>query len=42
MTALAALQAWERRYNFERFSVALKGETSAEKLHRLLAAAKVA
>ena len=42
MTALAALQAWERRYNFERFSVALKGETPAEKLQRLLPATKVA
>jgi transposase InsO family protein len=41
-TALPALQAWEHRYNFDRFSVALKGETPAEKLQRLLPAAKVA
>jgi transposase InsO family protein len=42
MTALPALQAWERRYNFARFSVALKGETPAEKLQRLLPDVKVA
>jgi transposase InsO family protein len=42
LTALSALQAWERRYNFERFPVALKGETPAEKLQRLLSDAKVA
>ena len=42
MTALPALQAWERRYNFARFSVALKGETPAERLQRLLPDVKVA
>jgi len=39
---MTALPAWERRYNFDRFSVALKGETPAEKLQRLLPDAKVA
>jgi transposase InsO family protein len=28
----AGLQAWERRYNHERFSLALKGRTPAERL----------
>jgi transposase InsO family protein len=42
MAAVPALLAWERRYNFERFSVALKGETPAEKLQRLLPDVKVA
>jgi transposase InsO family protein len=41
-TAVPALQAWERRYNFERFSVALHGETPAEKLQRLLPDANLA
>jgi hypothetical protein len=27
-------QAWERRYNFERFAVALKGETPARRRER--------
>lgn len=40
--AIHALRVWERRYNFERFSVALKGETPAEKLQRLLPNVKVA
>jgi transposase InsO family protein len=30
-----ALQAWERVYNLERFSLALRGETPAEKLARI-------
>ena len=30
-----ALQAWARVYNVERFSLALRGETPAEKLARL-------
>jgi transposase InsO family protein len=30
-----ALQAWERVYNVDRFSLALRGETPAEKLARL-------
>ena len=42
MAAVPALHAWERRYHFERFSVALKGETPAEKLQRLLPDLKVA
>jgi hypothetical protein len=32
--AAAALRDWERVYNFERFSMALHGETPAEKLYR--------
>jgi transposase InsO family protein len=31
------LAAWERRYNHDRFSLALQGRTPAEKLHGLLA-----
>ena len=30
--AEVALQAWEQRYNRERFSMALKGRTPAERL----------
>jgi transposase InsO family protein len=30
--AAAALRAWETRYNYERFSLALQGRTPAEKL----------
>ena len=30
--ATSALRAWERRYNYERFSLALQGRTPAEKL----------
>ena len=37
--AAAALIAWERVYNEERFSMALKGRTPAEKLAAVLAAA---
>jgi transposase InsO family protein len=33
--AAQALQRWERTYNLERFSLALAGETPAEKLARL-------
>ena len=40
--AAAALRDWERVYNFERFSMALHGETPAEKLYRLLPALQVA
>ena len=40
--ATAALRDWERVYNFERFSMALHGETPAEKLYRLLPALQVA
>src|SRR5205823_12516392 len=40
--ATAALRDWERVYNFERFSMALYGETPAEKLYRLLPALQVA
>jgi transposase InsO family protein len=35
LEADTALQAWERVYNLERFSLALHGETPAEKLARL-------
>ena len=30
--AAAALRGWETRYNYERFSLALRGRTPAEKL----------
>jgi len=40
--AARALCDWERVYNFERFSMALHGETPAEKLQRLLPAVQVA
>jgi transposase InsO family protein len=33
--AATALRAWETRYNYGRFSLALKGQTPAEKLARL-------
>jgi len=33
--AAAALRGWETRYNYERFSLALKGRTPAEKLAAL-------
>lgn len=33
--SMTRLQGWERRCYFDRFSVALKGETPAEKLQRL-------
>jgi transposase InsO family protein len=36
--AAAALRGWERRYNHERFSLALAGRTPAEKLASLLPA----
>jgi transposase InsO family protein len=36
--AEAALRAWERHYNVERFSKALRGQTPAEKLAALMAA----
>jgi transposase InsO family protein len=41
-TAAQALRRWERTYNFDRFSMALHGDTPVEKLTRLLPAAKVA
>ena len=31
-TAASALQAWETTYNYARFSLALQGQTPAEKL----------
>jgi transposase InsO family protein len=31
-TATASLHQWETRYNYERLSLALKGQTPAEKL----------
>ena len=34
-TAATALRAWETRYNYERFSLALQGRTPAEKLAAL-------
>ena len=34
--AAGALRGWEHRYNWQRFSTALKGETPGEKLERLL------
>src|SRR6266850_3604015 len=40
--AAQALLRWERTYNFDRFSMALYGDTPVEKLTRLLPAAKVA
>jgi transposase InsO family protein len=40
--ATTALRDWEHVYNFERFSMALHGETPAEKLYRLLPALQVA
>jgi transposase InsO family protein len=40
--ATTALQTWERRYNVERFSLALHGRTPAEKLAHLLPAAALA
>lgn len=40
--AAGALQRWEHTYNVERFSLALHGETPAEKLARRLADAKIA
>src|SRR5262245_13005721 len=42
LEADAALQGWERVYNLERFSLALRGETPAEKLARLRPGALVA
>src|SRR5262245_39471876 len=36
--ASAALQAWERTYNVDRFSLSLQGRTPAEKLAHLLPA----
>ena len=39
--ATVALQTWERVYNVERFSLALHGQTPAEKLARLLPAMAV-
>ena len=40
--AAEALPHWERHYNVERFSLALNGETPAEKLARRLPDAKIA
>jgi hypothetical protein len=40
--AADAVPAWERRYNFERFSLALNGETPIEKLARRIPDAKIA
>lgn len=40
--AVAALPHWERTYNVDRFSLALNGETPAEKLARRLPDAKIA
>jgi transposase-like protein len=40
--ASTALRGWERTYNVDRFSMALAGETPAEKLARLLPAFQVA
>ena len=40
--AAEALPRWERHYNVERFSLALNGETPAEKLARRLPDAKIA
>jgi len=37
--AVTALRAWERTYNYERFSVALRGRTPAEKLAAVLPSA---
>src|SRR3989442_4531808 len=34
--AATALRAWERTYNYERFSLALQGRTPAEKLAAVL------
>jgi transposase InsO family protein len=39
--AAAALEAWERRYNHERFSMALRGHTPNEALAAKLAAAQL-
>jgi transposase InsO family protein len=39
--AATALPGWERVYNVDRFSLALRGETPAEKLERLLSRAPV-
>ena len=41
-TAASTLRAWERTYNYDRFSTALHGDTPAEKLVRLLPSARVA
>ena len=40
--ATSALRTWERTYNVDRFSMALAGETPAEKLARLLPLLQVA
>ena len=40
--AEGALRDWERTYNLERFSLALHGETPAEKLARLRPGLRVA
>ena len=40
--AAAALPHWERTYNVDRFSLALHGDTPAEKLARRLPDAKIA
>jgi transposase InsO family protein len=42
LEADTAVQAWERVYNVERFSLALRGETPAEKLARLRSGVLVA
>ena len=42
LTASAALPRWERTYNVDRFSLALHGDTPAEKLARCLPDAKIA
>jgi transposase InsO family protein len=41
-TAEQAVRAWERTYNFDRFSTVLQGSTPVEKLQRLLPDVKVA
>jgi hypothetical protein len=41
-SAVAALDAWQHRYNYERFSLALQGPTPAEKLALRLPVAQLA
>lgn len=41
-TAAAAVRGWERTYNYDRFSLAFRGRTPAEKLATFAAAAQVA
>ena len=42
VAAAVALRDWETRYNYERFSLALKGRTPAEKLAALRPPLRVA